>query len=426
MMKNNINDNRFSKFNVFVTLGATFLSITCFLSTNANAKSVYKCGRGGISCEDLGKKLEAQNMTSDALGVYKHGCIEGERNLCAVAGGMLWNSGSKADAIQMFTNGCDSLMAESCLGLAKAEKDNGNVGAASEALKKGCLAKSGEACDSLAQIYSKQGDIASEEEAEKAGCLVQYKDSCETQKTLEAKISGACASDQFLNSDHFTKTTPQHLVWICVKDGKKNGKMIVWTKPGQQELGEMTYKDDVLNGPYKEYDINEKPVSEGQYKDGNKVGLWKYTDEAGKTRKESDQDRNRVAQKEANKKLEAERKKKTADEAQRVVAAAAASVEHEKHLSKMYCICEAGIAALEKMKAQEADIGAESGYVDKEKLYAYGSQIVLMREYKSTVLQSRAPASACTTKPTLKAISSCHEAAGWWKVKELQQSVNGQ
>jgi len=69
------------------------------------------------------------------------------------------------------------------------------------------------------------------------------------------------------------------------KDNKMNG---IWKD--YQEYGELyieaTYKDDLLNGPYKYYNVNGQLEREMNYKDGKIDGLMKIYDKNGVIKKE--------------------------------------------------------------------------------------------------------------------------------------------
>lgn len=65
-------------------------------------------------------------------------------------------------------------------------------------------------------------------------------------------------------------------------DGKPHGTMIHWTNDTRrQKVFELSYRHGLENGEYRYWHDNGVLKTQGRYKDGEKVGLWRRWDKNG-------------------------------------------------------------------------------------------------------------------------------------------------
>jgi antitoxin component YwqK of YwqJK toxin-antitoxin module len=92
-------------------------------------------------------------------------------------------------------------------------------------------------------------------------------------------------SDEIVNGKVFQMGGDMKVPLGKMKDGKKEGKWMVWYKNGQKEE-EGTYKDGKRDGLYTEWYENGQKKKEGTSKDGERDGLWTWWYEDGQKRSE--------------------------------------------------------------------------------------------------------------------------------------------
>ena len=194
-------------------------------------------------------------------------------------------------------------------------------------------------------------------------------------------------------------------------------------------------KDGHVTGLASEYRTDGKKMSEGEFEDDKKIGVWTLWDENGKVRKET------AAQRAALEKIALEKERQQAkkrEAAERIAAAAAkvaataakaahdakaaadkearekatearkekAAERAEERQKEMVCRCRQYLETLETNKNFETRVGQSSGYEDKVKLHQLGVLSVTVSDYLD-VLNAKYPDVACEKQFTIYKQAEC-------------------